>query len=85
MATILAPGEVVMTVVVVVVANNQTEESYTGELHRGFILAQILVQPCKELTNEWWRQATIVLPEPSNVLQHPPCTVLQQGVQKTLI
>lgn len=41
-------------IVVVVVANNQTEESCTREQQWGFVLAQILVQPWKELTNEWW-------------------------------
>lgn len=61
---------------IVVVANNQTEESST----RGFVLAQIWVQLWKELASEWWGgRQHIILTEPRRVLQHPPCAVLQEG------
>lgn len=52
MATILAHGEAVIIVVLLVVANNHPEESCTREQHRGFVLAQILVQAWKELASE---------------------------------
>lgn len=52
MATILAPGEAVIIVVLLVVANKHTEDRCTREQHRGFVLAQILVQAWKELASE---------------------------------
>ena len=76
MATILSPGEVVT---IVMVANNQTEQSCTREQHRGICFGSD-IGPGIEMVSQRivGRQATIALTEPRGVLQHTPCNAVQE-------